>query len=183
MSRPSHPLDYSNYIIFVQSTNLEAPHYAVFPTLLSPHPSSVQISSASCSQTPSVCVPLIMSETILVMLATIRSRTFWLLLLISKLQRDIELKQTRVLIWKILLFLNIISLYIEALVPSFRKPLKTNCIKFFRPLLEPGGDFPFLLTEVKFKLQWSLKSVKSMHARKTLFDVLYTPQIIALGSG
>jgi hypothetical protein len=38
---------------------------------------------------------------------------------------DIELKQTRVLILKILLFLNIISLYIEALVPSFHKPLKT----------------------------------------------------------
>jgi hypothetical protein len=30
---------------------------------------------------------------------------------------DIELKETRALIWKILLFLNIISLYIEALVP------------------------------------------------------------------
>jgi hypothetical protein len=36
---------------------------------------------------------------------------------ISKLQMDIELKQIRVLIWKILLFLNIISLYIEARVP------------------------------------------------------------------
>jgi hypothetical protein len=49
---------------------------------------------------------------------------------ISKLQMDIELQQTRVLIWKILLFLNIISLYIGALVPSFHKPLKTSSIKF-----------------------------------------------------
>jgi hypothetical protein len=40
-------------------------------------------------------------------------------------------------------FLNIISLYIEALVPSFHKPLKTNSIKFFGLLPEPGGDFPF----------------------------------------
>jgi hypothetical protein len=42
-----------------------------------------------------------------------------------------------------LLFLNIISLYIEALVPSFHKPLKTISIKFFGLLSEPGGDFPF----------------------------------------
>ncbi|PNF40050.1 hypothetical protein B7P43_G11518 [Cryptotermes secundus] len=37
-----------------------------------------------------------------------------------------------------LLFFNIISLYIEALVPSFHKPLKTSSIKFFGPPLEPG---------------------------------------------
>jgi hypothetical protein len=42
-----------------------------------------------------------------------------------------------------LLFLNIISLYIEALVPSFHKPLKTDSIKFFGLLSEPDGDFPF----------------------------------------
>jgi hypothetical protein len=42
-----------------------------------------------------------------------------------------------------LLFLNIISLYIEALVPLFHKPLKTSSIKFFGLLLEPGGDFLF----------------------------------------
>jgi hypothetical protein len=41
-----------------------------------------------------------------------------------------------------LLFLNIISLYIEALVPSFHTPLKTSSIKFFGLLSEPGGDFP-----------------------------------------
>jgi hypothetical protein len=41
-----------------------------------------------------------------------------------------------------LLILNIISVYIEALVPSFHKPLKTSSIKFFGLLLEPGGDFP-----------------------------------------
>jgi hypothetical protein len=29
------------------------------------------------------------------------------------------------------LFFNIISLYIEALVPSFHKPLKMSSIKFF----------------------------------------------------
>jgi hypothetical protein len=59
---------------------------------------------------------------------------------ISKLQMDIELKQIRVLIWKMLLFLNIISLYIEAFVPSFHKPLKTSSIEFFGLLLEPGGS-------------------------------------------
>jgi hypothetical protein len=36
-----------------------------------------------------------------------------------------------------------ISLYIEALVPSFHKFLKTSSIKFFGLLLEPGSDFPF----------------------------------------
>jgi hypothetical protein len=56
---------------------------------------------------------------------------------ISKLQMDIEVKQTRVLIWKILLFFNIISLYIEALVPSFHKPLKTSNIKFLGLLSDP----------------------------------------------
>jgi hypothetical protein len=59
------------------------------------------------------------------------------------LQMDIELKQTRVLILKILLFLNIISLYIEALVPSFHKPLNTSSIKFFGLLSQAGADFPF----------------------------------------
>jgi hypothetical protein len=38
---------------------------------------------------------------------------------------------------------NIISLYTEALVPSFHKALKTSSIKFFGLLSEPGGDFPF----------------------------------------
>jgi hypothetical protein len=42
-----------------------------------------------------------------------------------------------------LLFLNIISRYIEALVPSFHMPLKTSSIKFFGLLSEPGDDFPF----------------------------------------
>jgi hypothetical protein len=60
---------------------------------------------------------------------------------ISKLQIDMELKQTTVLIWKILSFLNIISLYTEALVPSFHMPLKTSSIQFFGLLSEPGGDF------------------------------------------
>jgi hypothetical protein len=56
---------------------------------------------------------------------------------------DIELKQRRILISKILLFLNIISLYIEALVPLFHKPLKTSSIKFLGLLSEPGSEFPF----------------------------------------
>jgi hypothetical protein len=42
-----------------------------------------------------------------------------------------------------LLFLNIISLYIEAFAPSFHRPLKTSSMKFFGLLSEPGGDFPF----------------------------------------
>jgi hypothetical protein len=57
MPCPSHPpqLDYSNYTWRrVQITKLLV-IYAVFSTLPSPHPSSVQISSsAPCSQTPSV---------------------------------------------------------------------------------------------------------------------------------
>jgi hypothetical protein len=56
---------------------------------------------------------------------------------------DAERKQTRVLIWKILLYLTIISLYIEALVPSFHKSLKKSSIKLFGLLLEPDGDFRF----------------------------------------
>jgi 23S rRNA U2552 (ribose-2'-O)-methylase RlmE/FtsJ len=47
---------------------------------------------------------------------------------ISKLQMDIELKQTRALIGKVLSYHNIISLYIEALIPSFHKRLKTSNI-------------------------------------------------------
>jgi hypothetical protein len=39
------------------------------------------------------------------------------------------------------LFLNIISLYIEALVPSFHKPLKSSIIKFFGLLSEPSYSF------------------------------------------
>jgi hypothetical protein len=47
-----------------KSKSYEAPHYAVFSNLLSLHLSSVKIfSSTPCSQTPSVCVPPLMSET------------------------------------------------------------------------------------------------------------------------
>jgi hypothetical protein len=48
----------------VESTDHEAPRYAIFCIILSPHPFSVQISSlAPCSQTPSVYVHPLMSET------------------------------------------------------------------------------------------------------------------------
>jgi hypothetical protein len=40
-----------------------------------------------------------------------------------------------------LLFLNIISMYIEALVPLFHKPQKTSSLKFFGLLSEPGVDW------------------------------------------
>jgi hypothetical protein len=41
---------------------------------------------------------------------------------VSKLQMDIELKQIRILIRNILLFLNIISLYIQAVAHRFTSP-------------------------------------------------------------
>jgi hypothetical protein len=63
---------------------------------------------------------------------------------------DIELEQPRVLIGKVLLFLNIISLYIEALVPSFHKPPENQSIKFFGLLSEPGGDVPGLVSPGRF---------------------------------
>jgi hypothetical protein len=51
-------------IILAKSTSYEVPHYAAFSNLLSLHPSSVQIFSwTPCSQTPSVYVPPLMSET------------------------------------------------------------------------------------------------------------------------
>jgi hypothetical protein len=47
-----------------KSANHEAPHYAVFSTLPSLYTSSVWIiSSALCSQTTSVYIPTLMSET------------------------------------------------------------------------------------------------------------------------
>jgi hypothetical protein len=47
-----------------QSTHYDAPQYAFFSNLLSLHPSLVQIvTSAHCSQTPSVYIPPLMSET------------------------------------------------------------------------------------------------------------------------
>jgi hypothetical protein len=53
-----------NYMYLANNTSYEAPHYAVFSSLLSLYPSSVQMSSsAPCSQTPSVYVPPIVPET------------------------------------------------------------------------------------------------------------------------
>jgi hypothetical protein len=70
MPRPSHPpwLDHSNYTWRKKSTSTdyEAPHYAAFSNLPLFHLSSVQIrvfSSTPCSQTPSVYVPPLISET------------------------------------------------------------------------------------------------------------------------
>jgi hypothetical protein len=51
-------------ILLAKNRSYEALHYAAFSNLLSLHIFSVEIfSSASCSQTPSVYVPPIMSET------------------------------------------------------------------------------------------------------------------------
>jgi hypothetical protein len=47
----------------VMDSKYEAPHYAVVSNLLSLHLSSVQIFSTPCSQTPSVYVSPLMSET------------------------------------------------------------------------------------------------------------------------
>jgi hypothetical protein len=57
-------LDFITLIILGEEYNYEISRYAVFSTLQSPHPSSIQISSlAPCSQTTSVYVPALMSET------------------------------------------------------------------------------------------------------------------------
>jgi hypothetical protein len=51
-------------IILGESSSYEAPHYAILSHLLSPHLSSVQISSsAPCSQTSSVYATFLVSET------------------------------------------------------------------------------------------------------------------------
>jgi hypothetical protein len=77
MTRPSHPpwLDYSDYTWRrVQITKLLAMQF--FSILPSPHPSSVQISSlASCSQTPSVCVPPLMTHC--VYMINITYQNYW----------------------------------------------------------------------------------------------------------
>jgi hypothetical protein len=51
------------FLNLVKSTNYGAPHYAIFSSLLTLHPSCVQIfSSAPCSKTSSVCVLPLMYE-------------------------------------------------------------------------------------------------------------------------
>jgi hypothetical protein len=60
----SSSLTRSLQLCLAKSTSFEAPHYAVFSNLLTLHLTLVQIfSSVPCSQTPSVNVPPLMSET------------------------------------------------------------------------------------------------------------------------
>jgi hypothetical protein len=57
---PSHPprLYYSNYTYLAKSTNHEAPHYAIFSILPSPHPSPNILLSTLSSNTLSLCSSL-----------------------------------------------------------------------------------------------------------------------------
>jgi hypothetical protein len=58
------PISYSLTLYLVKSANYEAPHYVALSNLVPFTFSAVQISSsAPCSQTPSVCVPPLVSET------------------------------------------------------------------------------------------------------------------------
>jgi hypothetical protein len=62
--RISSSLTWPFYLYLEKSTSYEAPHYAVLSNLLSLHLSLVKIfTSAPSSQTPSVYVPPLMSET------------------------------------------------------------------------------------------------------------------------
>jgi hypothetical protein len=55
---------WSFYLYLVKSRSYETPHYEFFSNLSALHPSSAQIlSSATCSETPSVYIPPLMSET------------------------------------------------------------------------------------------------------------------------
>jgi hypothetical protein len=74
---------------------------------------------------------------------------------------DIELRQRR---RKILLFLSVLSLYIEALVPSFHKLLKTSSIKFFGLLSEPGGCWNSVTKphDFRYSRTWTSNGSKSV---------------------
>jgi hypothetical protein len=59
----SSSLTWSFKLCLEESTSYEGPHYLIFSNLMSLHLSSVRIFSTPCSQTPSVCVPPLMSKT------------------------------------------------------------------------------------------------------------------------
>jgi hypothetical protein len=67
------------------------------------------------------------------------------------------------------------SLYFEALVPLFHKPLQTSSIKFFGLLSEPGGDFPFysFIVGKMFSLNETLQNFK----REVLEHPPYSPDL------
>jgi hypothetical protein len=72
-----------------KGTSYEYPHYAVFSTLPSLHPSLVQIYSlAPCSQTPSVYVAPLMSETMFRRAKT--TRLHFLFLTLLEIRREAE---------------------------------------------------------------------------------------------
>jgi hypothetical protein len=141
-----------------KSTNHEAPRYAIFSILPSPHSSSVQISSsAPCSQTPSVYVPPLMSEakfhTHTERQAKLSSCIFWFLSFFDSRREDRRF-WNRISIWKYIfsehLYLNMSS--------SLRGVLLSTLLQ---DILHPSHHLLNVLLQIAYKLGLSNKKKKN----------------------